>query len=152
MTALPAGTDRAAAIAVLHDHAAMMGMGPHMKEFRELAADPAHPGARVYCVVDVMDMLPAGLWSSNVESTYLLTNTAEGLDMTLHAPLDVAMDTRRCIADGPDGGLVLDEHVAIACSRLLLGTVKGQCQGNYAEIHRKFIERVQHVQAEAAAA
>jgi hypothetical protein len=146
-TALPAGTDRATAVEVLHDHDAMMHFGPHIQDATPLPEDSEYPGAKAYRVTDIMEMLPKSIWSSNVVSTYYYTDEPEGVHMTIKAPLSVLMETKWTIQE-QDGQLFLDEDVLITCTRFLMGTVKGQCDGNYRGIHDKYIEKLKQVVAE----
>lgn len=95
----------------------MMRIGPHMKDYKEVPTDKAYPDAKAYEVTDIMDMLPKGLWSSNVVSTYYHTDRDDGVFMVIKAPLDVVMDTYRVIKQEGDD-LVLSEDVEIRCSRL----------------------------------
>ena len=125
----------------------MMRLGPHLHSLEPQPADPEHPDFSAYKVTDIMNMLPKGIWSSNVVSTYLYKDIDNGVVMIIKAPLDVQMQTNWTLQER-DGGLVLDEDVLITCSRFLMGTVRGQCDGNYASIHEKFAERVKQKQAE----
>jgi hypothetical protein len=151
-TPLPAGADRAIAVEILHDHHTMMHFGPHIKEAVPLDQDPVLPQAKVFRVTDILDMLPKSLWSSDVVSTYYYTNTADGVDMVIKSPLDVQMETHWTVKDEGDVGLVLDEEVVINCSRLLVSTVLGQCDGNYKTIHGRFLERLKELMAQKAEA
>lgn len=125
-----------------------MRFGPHLKDLKPLPTDPEYPNAKAYQVTDNMDMLPKGIWSSNVVSTYYYTNALDGVDMVIKAPLDVRMQTQWRILEQDDGTLIIDEQVFITCSRLVMGTVRSQCDGNYHTIHSRVVARLQEVQAE----
>jgi hypothetical protein len=43
---------------------------------------------------------------------------------------------------GEPGQLEIVEDVFISCSRLLLGIVKSQCEGNWKDIHAKMLARL----------
>ena len=95
-------------------------------------------------MTDLVHTLPAGLWDSNVVSTYEITNIANGLFVRILSPMSVAMDTIWTIKAGEEeGSLELVEDVSINCSRLLVGTVKGLCESGWAKIHAKMIERLE---------
>ncbi len=101
----------------------------------------------VYRVTDVVHTLPAGLWDSRVVSTYEMSDMPAGLFMRVRSPLSIVMDTTWTVAavageGAADGQLELVEEIAIYCSRLLVGTVKGLCEGGWQQIHAKLLEKL----------
>jgi hypothetical protein len=139
------------AVDMLHDHEFFLHCDPHMSKFSRVATEtpPVVPDTikasgetEVYRVTDVVQALPAGLWDSNVESTYEFTDTADGCFVRIRSPLSVVMETMWTIKE-EDGRLQLVEDVFIQCSRLLVGIVKSQCEKNWQKIHGKMIERLE---------
>ena len=152
---LPQGTTTEQAIRLLlHDHEFFLRCDPHLVKFESITPEadkkPTLPDAiegtgetRCYKVTDLVHTLPAGLWDSNVVSTYEMTNLSNGVFVRILSPMSVAMDTIWTIRDGPeDGSLELVEDVNINCSKLLIGTVKGLCESGWGKIHAKMIERL----------
>ncbi len=75
-------------------------------------------------------------------STYEMTNIADGVFVRIKSPMSVVMDTVWEIK-GDDGALELVEDVAINCSKLLVSTVKGLCEGGWDKIHAKMLARLE---------
>ncbi|KAL1895198.1 hypothetical protein Sste5346_005343 [Sporothrix stenoceras] len=96
----------------------------------------------VYRVTDLVQTLPAGLWDSKVVSTYEMTDTPAGVYVRIRSPMSIVMDTTWTIIDGEDGKLELVEEIVIYCSRLLIGTVKGLCEGGWQQIHTNMMKRL----------
>ncbi len=178
---LSEGATREQAIKLLlHDHSFFLGCDPHLVKFEPLApssgstagstAAPALPESikplgetRMYRVTDSVQTLPAGLWDSIIDSTYEITDTADGIFVRIRSPLSVVMDTLweiREAADSGDGGdggdgggggeagtgagrLELVEDVTINCSRFLSGTVKNLCESGWGKIHAKMLTRLE---------
>lgn len=101
-------------------------------------ADPALPKDRVkalgptsvYKIVDNVENVPKGIWGSSVESRYEFTDVERGLFCRIYSALSITMDALWEIRDAEDGdGLEVVADADITCSRLLLGIVKGQCEG-----------------------
>lgn len=147
---LPEATTTQQAIAMLQDHEFFLQCDPHMSKFQLVETDtpPAIPEkvkplgeTKSYQVTDVVHTLPAGLWDSNVVSTYEFTDISDGLFVRIRSPLSVVMDTVWEIK-GEAGQLELVEDVFINCSRLLVGVVKGQCESGWQKIHEKMIDRL----------
>ncbi|CAK7224011.1 hypothetical protein SCUCBS95973_005375 [Sporothrix curviconia] len=109
--------------------------------------DAAGKTFAVYRVTDVVQTLPAGLWDSRVVSTYEMTDTASGVYVRIRSPMSIVMDTTWTVVevDTEGGGpleLELVEEIVIYCSRLLMGTVKGLCEGGWQQIHANMIKRL----------
>lgn len=98
---------------------------------------------RSYKVTDVIHTLPAGLWDSNVVSTYEFAKLDTGLFVRIKSPLSMVMETVWEIKEGADGGLEIVENVEISCSRLLIGIAKGQCENAWQGIHGKMVKRLE---------
>ncbi|CAI4216299.1 unnamed protein product [Parascedosporium putredinis] len=92
-------------------------------------------------LTDRVHALPAGLWDSDVVSTYEFTDLEKGMFVRLRSPLSVMMETVWEVreVEGSPGALELVEEVNISCSRLLVGVIKGQCEGNWKGIHEKMV-------------
>lgn len=121
----------------------------HLEEEKIRALGPADGSTTAYRVNDLVHTLPAGLWDSNVVSTYEFTNIRNGVFVRIRSPLSVVMDTVWEIRSGggggeggDGGGWELVEDVFIACSRLLVGTVRAQCEGGWKQIHAKMMDRL----------
>lgn len=97
----------------------------------------------VYRVTDMVHTLPAGLWDSKVVSTYEMTDTATGVHVRVRSPLSIVMDTMWTVAEVEGGGHELVEEINIYCSRLLVGTVKSLCEGDWEKIHTTLIKRLE---------
>lgn len=72
---------------------------------------------------------------------YEITNTKDGVFMFLQAPLGVT-EERRWVAEKSDDGVKIVEYVTIFCSRLLYGTIKGQQDQNWKEVHTKYAKKM----------
>ncbi|CAK7267531.1 hypothetical protein SEPCBS119000_002601 [Sporothrix epigloea] len=97
----------------------------------------------VYRVTDIIPTLPAGLWDSKVDSTYEMIDITSGVYVRIRSPMSVVLDTTWTISaiEGSDQ-LELVEEVAIYCSRLLMGTVKGLCESGWQKIHANMIKEL----------
>ncbi|KAI0482621.1 hypothetical protein GGR56DRAFT_620825 [Xylariaceae sp. FL0804] len=161
-TPVPAAVGRAAAVARLHDHAFFLRCDPHYSSHKTLDADDAGQNDKGkgkgfglpaaveqtlgggVCVYEVVDHLPNPVWSSNVVSREEFANFADGLWVRIRSPMGVVMETTWTIKekDGGGGGLELVEDIDIACSRLLLGIVRGQVENNWRGIHERLIAKM----------
>ncbi|KAJ9142118.1 hypothetical protein NKR23_g7369 [Pleurostoma richardsiae] len=151
---LPAGSTHEAGIKMLQDHEFFLHCDPHMTEFKLVPLKDAAPlpdsvkpldgrSTQAYQVTDMVHTLPAGLWDSNVISTYEFTDIEGGLFVRIRSPLSIVMDTIWQIKEGDDGGLELVEDVSINCTRLLVGVVKSQCENGWQKIHAKMMSRLE---------
>lgn len=150
------------AIAVFHDHDFFMEVDPNMISFKadvepqsgklhelpeEIKAVKA-AGANTRCY-EVTDRVPGvALFSkllpglSTTTIYYQITNTTDGVFMFLQAPLGVTEERRWVAESGADGGVKIVEYVTIFCSRLLYGTIKGQQDQNWKEVHTKYAKKM----------
>lgn len=165
-TPIPAGLPLSKAVQMLHDHEFFLHCDPHMVDFKKLQDEkdttstcsstapppedrrvsPISPTPDVYSVTDRVHTLPAGLWDSDVVSTYGFFDLEDGLFVRLESPLSVVMETVWCVREREDGqGLELVEDVIIKCSRLLIGIVKGTCEAGWKDIHKKMVEKIKEL-------
>jgi len=153
---LPKGTTKEQGIAMLSDHIFFLHCDPHLVKYEAVTPDtpPEIPEAmqaqvrggkatQVFKVTDLVHTIPAGLWDSNVVSTYEITDITDGLFVRIHSPLSIVMDTVWEIKADEDGELELVESMTINCSRLLMGVVKSQCENGWAQIHAKMLGRLE---------
>ncbi|KAK3393218.1 hypothetical protein B0H63DRAFT_516415 [Podospora didyma] len=151
---LPAGATREHGIAMLRDHEFFIRCDPHLNKLEVVKTDtpPGIPDAiksqacgetHSYLVTDRVHTLPAGIWDSNIASTWETTDITNGIFVRIKGPMSIVMDTIWEIRAGEDGALELAEEVTITCSRLLLGIVKSECEGGWDKIHAKMIARVE---------
>jgi hypothetical protein len=96
-----------------------------------------------FTVTDIVHAMPAGLWDTNVVSTYEITDITNGIFVRIKSPMSIAMDTTWEVKGREGGGLELVEHIDIRCSRLLMGLVKGECEEGWGKIHAKMIARLE---------
>ena len=136
---------------MLRDYDFFLQCDPHMSKFEVLKTDSPPPvpdtvealsETKSYQVTDVVHTLPAGLWDSNVVSTYEFTDISKGVFVRIRSPLGVVMDTVWEIKENDKGRLELVEDIFINCSKLLVGVVKSQCEGGWQKIHEKMIGRL----------
>lgn len=108
-----------------------------------------------------MHTLPKGLWDTTVTFEADITNTEDGIEWIIRAPLGLVQRTtwrvvKRAGLNGEKGNVVgevagewtdgegegewsLVEDVEIKASRLLTGTVKGKCEANWRGVHGRFV-------------
>jgi hypothetical protein len=147
-TPLPIGATREQAVSLLRDHDFLIHLDPELSHYTS-AEPPANatPTTKYYRVTDIMHTLPKGLWDSTVTFDSEITDIEDGCDWIVRAPLGIYQRSKWVIEDSheedTDGSkLYLIEDIAITCSRLLVGTVKSKCEGNFKGIHGKFVERL----------
>lgn len=152
---------------MLHDHAFYLECDPHLVKSSELDATKAASlkktskrpkgieavsETKYYEVHDLVHNLPGGMWDSNVVSSYEMTNTPEGVFVRIRSPMSVVMDTYWTIREMPagevaengdktPGGLAIVEEITISAPRLVVGIVKGLCEGGWKQIHDKMLAR-----------
>jgi hypothetical protein len=102
---------------------------------------------KCYQVTDKVHALPAGLWDSDVVSTYEFINIEKGVFVRIRSPLNVTMETVWEVKEGPNGGLVLSEDILIKCSRLLVPVIKSTCESGWKGIHEKMINKLKETDA-----
>lgn len=117
-----------------------------------------------------MHALPKGLWDSTVTFESQITNTEDGVEWVIKAPLGLVQYTTWKVVRKGDVGKgkekvveddesyksgeqksewCLVEDVEIKASRLLVGTVKSKCEENWRGVHGKFVGRLKTVETKA---
>lgn len=139
-TKLPAGATQQQAVEMLHDRDFFIHCDPCLDRYEVLDKDiasPELPAGRVqgigpttsYKIIDIVANVPKGVWGSHVESTYEFTDVERGLFCHIRSPLSIVMEALWEIREAEDGsGFEIVEEVDIKCSRLLIGSVKGQTE------------------------
>ncbi|QPH00854.1 hypothetical protein C2857_004909 [Epichloe festucae Fl1] len=154
---LPAGANPAKVVEMLHGHVFFIQCNPHMIKYEVIDTParssepqlPSHRGLtgiappKCYQVTDKVHALPAGLWDSDVVSTYEFINLDKGVFVRIRSPLNTTMETVWTIEEKPEGsGHQLKEDAVIKCSRLLLGVIRSTCESGWRGIHEKMVEKV----------
>nr|CEG05434.1 unnamed protein product [Fusarium clavum]CEG05935.1 unnamed protein product [Fusarium clavum] len=96
-----------------------------------------------YSVTDRVHTLPAGLWDSDVASTYEFIDLEKGVFVRTRGPVGLVLETVWEIEETADGGLKIIENVTISCSRLMLGMIKSSCEAGWKGVHGKMLERLE---------
>ncbi|KAK7520462.1 uncharacterized protein IWZ02DRAFT_433091 [Phyllosticta citriasiana] len=135
-------TTRAAALAILHNHAAMIELNPLVESYAlcdpdddDIAAPPA-PTARkgghgddaeeeeeasaTYRITDTLPLLPGGLWSSRTTYAARFVDRADGLETAVRAALGVesrsvwvvVASSSAAAAEGPEESKLLLRETA----------------------------------------
>lgn len=154
-TPLPAGVSLEQGIKLLQGHELLIQCDPHMVKYEAIDtpadSEPTVPddrqvtavaAPRCYRVTDKVHALPAGLWDSDVVSTYEFINIERGVFVRIRSPLNTTMETVWEIRETDDSGPALVEDVVIKCSRLLVGVVKGTCESGWEGIHEKMVGKL----------
>ncbi|EEU48668.1 uncharacterized protein NECHADRAFT_102381 [Fusarium vanettenii 77-13-4] len=154
VSAIPAGIPPSKGVEMLHDHEFFIKCDPHMIKFEALQTpqDPAPappPGGqpvvaspKCYSITDRVHALPAGLWDSDVVSNAEFFNLESGVFIRMRGPMGMVLETVWQIEEAEDGRCEIVEDVVIACSRLLVGVVKGSCEDGWKGVHGKMVERL----------
>ncbi|KAF1832865.1 hypothetical protein BDW02DRAFT_528800 [Decorospora gaudefroyi] len=148
VTPLPRTISPTAAINLLHNHDFLIRLDPEYVSHEALPSSPSSPAAKRYQVTDHMNALPAGLWDTTVKFEAEMTNLEDGISWLIKAPLGLVQRTTwRCLkteageeGQGEGEGWCLVEDVEIEANRILVGTVKGKCEGNWRGAHAKFLK------------
>jgi hypothetical protein len=147
---LPAGTTLDNALQHLHNHDLLIRLDPELAHYETLPSLPSAPNTKRYKVTDNMHTLPKGLWDTTVTFEAEITDTDEGIEWVIKAPLGLVQTTTwkvvKTASLGSEEGVHGDvqgewslvEDVQIKASRLLVGTVKGKCEENWRGIHSRF--------------
>jgi hypothetical protein len=133
---------------VIQDAEFFIRCDPHMVKFEPSTpatapvtpADITPTGAvKCYQVTDRVHFLPAGLWDSDAVSNYEFYPLANGVFVICRSPLSCLLESTWTIRENGDA-LELVEEVKITVSRMLVGTVKSQCDGNWGGIHKSIVQ------------
>ena len=157
VSALPAGVTPEKGVELLQGHEFFIQCDPHMINYEPMdtpagSVQPTIPGGRgvaavaapkCYQVTDKVHALPAGLWDSDVVSTYEFINTEKGVFVRIRSPLNVSMETVWEIRQTENGKWEMVEDVVIKCSRLLVGIIKSTCETGWKGIHEKMIGKLE---------
>lgn len=156
-TPLPGDVNAAKGVEMLQGHVFFIQFNPHMIKYeaidKPMDPEPQLPTDRglhgvaapkCYQVTDKVHALPAGLWDSDVVSTYEFINLEKGVFIRIRSPLNTIMETVWTIQEKKGGGgYELMEDVVIKCSRLLVGVIKNTCEGSWRDIHEKMVAEMQ---------
>lgn len=156
VTPIPAGIGPEKGVELLQGHEFFIQCDPHMIKYEPIdspsAPEPTLPDGRgvkavaapkCYQVTDKVHALPAGLWDSDVVSTYEFINIERGVFVRIRCPLNVSMETVWEVRETQDGGSELVEDVVIKCSRFLVGVIKSTCETGWKGIHEKMVGRLE---------
>ncbi|KJZ73631.1 hypothetical protein HIM_06964 [Hirsutella minnesotensis 3608] len=153
---IPNGVTAEKATSMLQNHEFFIQCDPHMVKY-ELVDTPSSPEPvvpegrcsppvappRCYRVTDKVHALPAGLWDSDVVSTYEFINIDRGCFVRIRSPMSTVLETVWQVEEAEDGELVLVEDVLITCSRFVVGIVKSTCENGWKGIHAKLLGELQ---------
>jgi hypothetical protein len=139
---------------MLHDHTYFFKCNPVNDGFELIEptttpnvpdhVQPLRIGETVcYKATDVLHALPAGLWDSNVVSTYEFTPTKKGVFVRIRSPLNVVMETLWEIVGDEEDQLEMVELCQYTCPRPLAPVVKSQTEGSWQEIHQRMIVKIE---------
>ncbi|KAF1923997.1 uncharacterized protein M421DRAFT_425164 [Didymella exigua CBS 183.55] len=168
VTHLPPSTTLAQALSCLHNHDLLIRLDPELAHYDTLPSSPTAPDTKRYKVTDNMHTLPKGLWDTTVTFEADITNTDNGIEWIIRAPLGLLQRTtwrvvKRADLNGEIGNVVGDEvgewtdgegegewslieDVEIKASRLLTGTVRGKCEENWRGVHGRFVGHLGRVE------
>lgn len=99
--------------------------------------------ASCYRVTDKVHTLPAGLWDSDVVSTYEFISVENGVFVRIRSPMNVVMESLWIAQETEDGKVELIEEQIIFASRLLMSTVKNMSESGWKGIHESMIKKAQ---------
>ncbi|KAK4227471.1 hypothetical protein QBC38DRAFT_188959 [Podospora fimiseda] len=156
---LPPGTTVPLAHRMLSDHEFIIRCDPVLDKYELLppVSPPNIPDdirsrvrtdinpapAIAYKVTDIVHAIPAGIWDTNVVSTFEFTDIDSGLFVRVKSPMGIIIDTIWEVREAEEEGqLELVENVTVSCSRFLVGMVKNQCESGWKQMHGKLLERL----------
>lgn len=136
-TPLPSPITQASALAQLRNHDFLIRLDPELVEYtEEHPADPS-PNTRYYSITDHMVGVPKAICDASISFKAEMTDVEDGVKWLVRAPLGLVQQSHWRLTEEGEG-LVLIEDVHLACSRLLMGTVRGKCEENWVKIHGNF--------------
>ena len=136
---------------VLQNHDQLIRLDPELAHYEALPSLPSAPDTKRYKVTDKMHTLPKGLWDTTVTFEADITNTEDGIEWVIRAPLGLLQKTtwrvlKRESQEEMGVNMInklseweLVEDVEIKANRMLVGTVKGKCEANWRDVHRRFV-------------
>ncbi|KAM4059831.1 hypothetical protein HRG_002545 [Hirsutella rhossiliensis] len=87
--------------------------------------------------------LSAGLWDSDVVSTYEFIVVKRGVFVPVRSPITTTLKTVWEIHEAEDGSLALVEDVVMHCSRFFIAIVKSTCESGWRDFHGKIFRELQ---------
>ncbi|KAG5663902.1 hypothetical protein KAF25_006487 [Fusarium avenaceum] len=151
---IPSGTTASKAIEMLHDHVFFLQCNPYMVKHEALPVPEPAPSCPdtlkdkpitspdCYTVTDRIHALPAGIWDSDVISTYEFLDVERGVFVRTRGPMGLVLETVWQIEEAADGSLEIAENVEISCSRLMIGIIKSSCESGWKGVHGKMLDRL----------
>lgn len=154
VTAIPEGIEASKAIALLQANEFYMKCDPHMVNYEPIDTPKEKPiisasrgvkatsEPKCYKVTDRVATLPAGIWDSDINSTYEFLNVERGVFVRVRSPLGVVMETLWTVEETKTGSLELVEELIMSCSRLLAGTIAKTSEASWEQIHQSMINKL----------
>lgn len=167
---LPRDIDRAAALALLHDHVTMIDLNPLVTSRERMDTPPRgqtnDPDQEWYAVTDRIDYLPrgwpGGLTTGSVAYTCGFRDVPDGMETHCLAAMGVETRSRWVVVDGSSGsgeggveggsgggegaGLCLREEVDLRCNVLLAAFVRSTIIRSHDDLVGRFVARVRERQ------
>jgi hypothetical protein len=179
ITHIPTSIPRSRVLTCLHNHDLLIRLDPELAHYEPLPSNPSASdtpstalnapatstsATKSYRVTDHMHTLPKGLWDTTVTFEADITDTEDGIEWIIRAPLGLVQRTtwrvvpraslkederrgedREGILDGGkegadgEGEWSLVEDVEIKANRVIVGTVRGKCESNWRGVHGRFL-------------
>lgn len=128
VTPVPEGMSKEDAIALIHDAEHHIKCDPNMKDYTKRTPE-------------IPPTVPQDIEPIAATECYSVTDSVPTLlPKGISCPLSVVLETRWTVRDAEGGGSELVEVVDIKCSRFLSSVVKGQCDVNWKDFHKKILE------------
>ncbi|CAN9296590.1 hypothetical protein CC77DRAFT_1099988 [Alternaria alternata] len=160
ITPLPAGITRKSVLDMYRDHLAMIDLNPLVVE-RFKCRPPSYAPtdeywAMWYTIKDKVSYLPGGLATGSVSYHACFTDTAEGLNTHVYAPLGLDIQGKWTVGGRlpgepkppaepglktPRHGLYIREDVKMTCSALLMSFVKRTFKDSHGKLVDKLVEK-----------
>ncbi|KAJ2982742.1 hypothetical protein NQ176_g1191 [Zarea fungicola] len=153
---VPEGIPASKLVEGLQNHVNYLRHNPHMAKYEPIPTPqdpvptiPEDRGVKAtgepdcYKVTDKVHTLPAGLWDSDVVSTYEFLNVEHGVFVRIRSPMSVVMESLWVTRETEDGKVELVEEQVITASRLLVGTVKSMSESGWKDIHASMMALAQ---------
>ncbi|EHA51926.1 hypothetical protein MGG_05907 [Pyricularia oryzae 70-15] len=138
--AIPAGVDKATAIAKLHDHIYIIDCGPYVTS-RTPQPSPAwdsydKPKGVTFAsekvdVHEVRNKYENPIMGSDIKSTYYFIDTTEGVFIRVHSPMGTVIESIFTVKEKSDGSLELCHELQGRCNKALAGICKKDADKNY---------------------
>lgn len=142
---LPPRTPMSDALSIFHNHDTVLRLDPDLTSYTALPSSPDLSNTKNYSVIDRVEALPKGLWSSSATSRQELTDKDDGIAIIIRAPLGVVVKAVWTIkAEGE--GLVLNFVSDITASRFLAGFLTKRLEQNWNEVSEAYLKRLTAVQ------